>query len=288
MGRIETDIRRLGGIAKAGELARAGHSPDRIYAAVLAGRILRVRKGWYANVDLAPDAVRAFRVGGRMTCASGAAHHGLWVPDYSGLHLAVPRRASRLRTADDFRMRLSDHPDDEVIVHWGRRDPSGSRQVVGLLECIPQAFACRGPEFGFIVLESALRKGRLDAIDRRTVLDALRVPDRELARRASSASDSGTESMVRLRLMALGIGHVQQARLGGVGPVDFLIGDSLVIEVDSREHHSDPYRDRRKDAELSIRGYRVLRFMYSQIVYEWPVVEASILAALSRGDHRPA
>jgi very-short-patch-repair endonuclease len=111
---------------------------------------------------------------------------------------------------------------------------------------------------------------------------------RRLAGRATAHSDSGTESLLKLELLRLGIPFIQQALIDGVGAVDFLIGERLVIEVDSRAHHSDPYRDRRRDAELGIRGYRVLRFMYSQIVYEWPVVEAAILAAMLRADHHPA
>jgi very-short-patch-repair endonuclease len=149
-------------------------------------------------------------------------------------------------------------------------------------------FSCQGAEAGFVVLESALRRGRLDVIGHRALFDLLTVADGKTARLASAESDSGTESMVKLRLIGLGIRFVQQALVGVRGPVDFLIGQRLVVEVDSREHHSDPYRDRQKDAELSIRGYRVLRFMYSQVVHEWPVVERSVLAALSRGDHLTA
>ena len=84
--------------------------------------------------------------------------------------------------------------------------------------------------------------------------------------------------MVKLHLLALGIRFAQQAHVDGVGPLDFVIGERLVVEIDSREFHSDPHRDRHKDAELSARGCRVLRFMYSQVVDEWPDVERSILA----------
>lgn len=91
---------------------------------------------------------------------------------------------------------------------------------------------------------------------------------------------------MKLELVRLRLRFQQQVHVVGVGRVDFLIGDCLVIEVDSKEHHSDAYRDRRRDAELSARGFRVLRFMYSQILFEWPSVESAILAAVGRGDHR--
>lgn len=288
VARIEADIRRLGGFAKAAELLATGHSPEVIRAAVVAGHILRVRKGWYANLDTPQDMVRAFRVGGMLACLSGSMHHGLWVPEHSGLHVAVPRQASRLRTSHDFRKRLSSQPDEDVVLHWGRDDPVGSRQVATVAECIVQAFACHGTESGFVLLESALRKGHLRWFETQTVLNGLSTRHRQVAQLATDESDSGTESMVKLHLMALRIRFAQQAYVDGVGPLDFLIGERLVMEIDSREFHSDPYRDRHKDAELSARGCRVLRFMYSQVVYEWPDVERSILAAISRGDHLAA
>ena len=67
-----------------------------------------------------------------------------------------------------------------------------------------------------------------------------------------------------------------------------LIGNSLVVEVDGREHHSDPAafeRDRIRDARLTALGYRVLHFSYKQVMYHWPTVEAAILAAVGSGDH---
>lgn len=287
MSHIEADILKLGGFAKASELARLGYSPDSVFAAVQASRILRVRKGWYADSDCQVPSLRAFRIGGKLTCVSGSIHHGLWVPEHLGLHVAVPRRASRLRTADDFRKRLAAHPDDAIVVHWSRSGLGGDRHAVSIVECIVRTFACQGRGAGFVVFKSALRKRKLTQSDRTLVFNSLKIADRPLGRIASTRSDSGTESIMKLHLHALGLRFTQQAFVGGVGPLDFLIGERLVIEVDSREFHSDPYRDRQKDAALSARGCRVLRFMYSQVVYEWPTVEGSILAAVSRGDHQP-
>jgi very-short-patch-repair endonuclease len=108
-----------------------------------------------------------------------------------------------------------------------------------------------------------------------------------LARRASHHSDSGSESEMKLLLFELGVSFRQQALVVG-WPLDFLIGKHLAIEADSKAHHSDPYRDRKKDAELSEASVRVLRFMYSQIRYEKPAVKRAIVAALARGDAHSA
>ena len=78
----------------------------------------------------------------------------------------------------------------------------------------------------------------------------------------------------------------QQVSVRGVGHVDFVIGGSLVIEVDGRAFHIDRFEeDRQRDALLSIRGYRVLRFSYRQVFERWGEVKGAILAAIARGDH---
>ncbi|HEY8317974.1 MAG TPA: DUF559 domain-containing protein [Amnibacterium sp.] len=86
----------------------------------------------------------------------------------------------------------------------------------------------------------------------------------------------------------LGVLVQQQVAIEGVGFVDCLIGERLVIELDSIAHHSDPTADRHRDALLSALGYRVLRFMAKQVDESWPEVEEAVLAAISRGDHLAA
>ena len=76
----------------------------------------------------------------------------------------------------------------------------------------------------------------------------------------------------------------QQVQIG-VDRVDVLIGDRLVIELDGREFH-DHDADRMRDARLSVRGYRVLRFSYWQVMNDWRAVEASVMASIARGDAR--
>jgi very-short-patch-repair endonuclease len=290
MRRIDNDIRMLGGVAKKSELLRLGFTADHVLAAVKRGDIRRARKGWYTVPDLRESVFRAVRVGGRLACVSAARHHGLWVPSSDlELHVDVPGSGSRLRTTTNHRQRLASHPDDSIVIHW-RKDSErpGDRLAVAIPDCIDQVYRCQGEAAGFVVLESALNQHRLTAAEQHSLLAMLPQPSRPVAQRASALSQSGTESLVRLRLLSLRIGFRQQVQVRGVGRVDFLVGDRLIIEVDSKEHHSDPYADRRRDAALSALGYRVLRFMYSQVVYEWRSVEAAILAAISRGDHLAA
>jgi very-short-patch-repair endonuclease len=102
-------------------------------------------------------------------------------------------------------------------------------------------------------------------------------------------SEAGTESMVRLRLRALGVKVRSQVSIPEVGRVDLLVGDCLVIEVDSREHHtkSSAYEaDRERDRRLTARGYRVVRLSYHQIVHDWARVELDLLGMVRQGLQR--
>jgi very-short-patch-repair endonuclease len=156
------------------------------------------------------------------------------------------------------------------------------------MAAIDQIFRCQGDETGFVILESALNLGRLAQGDSVALVNSLPVLSRRLCRHANHLSDSGGESLLKLLLLRLGIPFRQQVLIANRWPVDFLLGEHLAIEADSKAFHSDPYRDRKKDAELSSAGVRVLRFMYSQIRYELPAVELAIVAALARGDANSA
>jgi len=104
---------------------------------------------------------------------------------------------------------------------------------------------------------------------------------------ATRASESGTESLLSYDLRQAGIPFRQQVAIDQVGRVDFVLGSRLIVEVDSVAHHTsaEAYeRDRRRDAELSRRGYRVLRFSYRQLILMSTLVLEAIQAALSRGD----
>ena len=72
-----------------------------------------------------------------------------------------------------------------------------------------------------------------------------------------------------------------------MGHVDVLIGDRLVLELDSREHHlgKQYHEDRRRDLELTAQGFLVLRITYERVMFDWDSIERVILAVVRRGDH---
>ncbi|RFA16047.1 hypothetical protein B7R22_04740 [Subtercola boreus] len=108
-------------------------------------------------------------------------------------------------------------------------------------------------------------------------------------RLADGSAQSGLESKARLRLYALGIPHRSQVYFGGVGKVDLVIGDRIVLELDGREWHSTPAafaEDRRRDLILTERGRHVIRLTYAQVMFEWPRIEGLLRELVARREHR--
>jgi len=148
---------------------------------------------------------------------------------------------------------------------------------------------CEPPEFVVAAVDSALRLGLVSRAAWARAVAAMPLRLRLQLADVDGRSESIIESLTRFRCRRLGL-HVRiQVGLAPGLRVDFLVGETLVVEVDGREHHSDPAafeRDRVRDSRLAALGYRVLHFSYRQVMYNWPAVEAAILAAAGRGDHR--
>ncbi|GGI48078.1 endonuclease domain-containing protein [Agromyces flavus] len=274
-----------GGIAHVDDLVRAGFTRHRIRNAVAASLVRRIRRSWVCTSAAPPLLKRAASVSGRLACVTAAKHHGLWtldddddeqVPDRT--HLSVAPNASRFDAGD-------------ATVHWnaGLVETSRHELVEPVLNALVQIADCRPFDHAVATWESAIRKG---AIQR----DFLgRLPLRtEASRRvllaSSELSDSGIESLPLARLRRIGIEPRQQARLLG-HRVDGLIGDRLVYQVDGYEfHRSSEQRntDIAHDRALTLAGFTVFRFDYTDVIFGWAAIEQQIREALAIGLHRAA
>ena len=282
---LEAMVHGLGGLAATHELYAAGASRWALSSAARTGRLIRVRQGWYCLPDTAEPFVRAVRVGGRLGCVAAAHQHGLDVRGTPRLHVCVSSHESRLRNDRDKSRRLRDDRGD-TVVHWGDRSRGGTRFAESALACLVTMARCQSPERVVAAANSAIRRRMMT---RREWIDAIRdLPPRLrlLLSEADGVAESITESVALFRLRRLGLQLAQQVAIRGVGDVDFVLGERLVIEMDGRRYHVDKFEeDRRRDARLSILGYRVLRFSYRQVFENWGEVKAAILAATARGDH---
>ena len=224
----------------------------------------------------------AARVGGRLTCSSALALDGFWVKNGPHLHVAVDRNDCQLRSPSDSRRRLSRN--DPVVVHW-QTHATSSRLVVDPVGALADLCACAPPELITASADSVLhlRPQLRDEVLR--LAAAVPSPASHALLAADGICESGIETLFWLRMRRLA--PTRQLRIAGVGRVDFVLGDRLVVEVDGQEFHSSPEQfesDRRRDALLSALGYRVLRFSYRQVMGRWDEVDLAVRAAIARGD----
>ncbi len=289
MNSLYYDVWRRGGVAATHELLRDGHTSHQLTAAVRIGTLIRVRQGHYACPTVSNPEVEAFRVGGRLTGLSGARHHGIWAPPSADLEITVRPDARALRSRNDKSVRLTAAKPPGVAVRWTDLGVSGTRTVANVLTCLRDIARKQPPLVAFAAVESALLQGMISDARWKREVASLPQRHRDVLARVGHHSESGGESMMKYHLILGAIAFEQQVKIAGVGRVDFLLGNRLVIEVDGAEFHTTRAsfeEDRRRDAVLSALGYRVLRFSYTQVERNWAQVEASILAALARGDHQ--
>lgn len=270
-----TTLDRLGGLARGTRLQRHGLDRPSLTRAVRAGRIDRIRPGLFASPTL-PDALRrAAAHGGALTCSAALRHHGVWVlADADRVHVWIGRRG-----------RTYDHDGCGCRSHFFRGTvPLG---VVDVETALIHLFRCEGEESFFASFESALQRGALTRAARLRIRAALPASARWLFDLAHDDSESGLESILRLRLHLVGVVLAAQVTIDGVGRVDFVLGGRLILEVDGRENHAGHdrrHKDLVRDASASARGYETLRFDYAQVIHDWPSVQAAVVAALRRAE----
>ena len=267
-----------GGAAPARLLRAEGIAARHVTSLVAVGALRQLRIGWYAIPSMDRRIAAAVEAGGAAACATSLAIHGVWVADRTGLHVARP--VGGIGGTDTIGHRMS-----------GVDDPTWCLEPVR--RAIARVIRCAPFDEAIAAIDSALRlSGSLGwCFDRADLIDVLAAAPRRYRRMldwVDPRAESGLESLVRVRLRSLGIIATPQVSILGVGRVDLLVGDRLVIETDGKAHHLGERfaQDRRRDAELLRRGYLVLRLTWATVLFDWPGTEALILEVVRRGDHR--
>jgi very-short-patch-repair endonuclease len=269
-------LRLTDGVARRRDLLAAGFTDRRIAAAVRSGRLRRLRRGWVGVIGLDPRIVAAVAAGGRVSCASALAARGVWVLHEDGVHVAVPD-GSHHRS----------HPGCRIH-HRVLRTARTRGIVESPPEALEQLWHCASPVETVIAVDSALGKGLVTPSQLVEIFDRSR-RGRWILDHADGRSQSGTETLARLALRRRHVRLRPQVVITGVGRVDVLIGDRLVLELDSIEWHTQRSTfeaDRRRDLDLAVLGYLVVRVTYRRVIADWPVVERDLLTLVRRGEHR--
>lgn len=103
-----------------------------------------------------------------------------------------------------------------------------------------------------------------------------------------SRSESGLESICRLLLSRQPTSLRSQVAIRGVGRVDFVLGDRIIVEADGRAWHDgdEPfYTDRSRLLAAARRGYVTIRPTAQQLLYEEEWFDLVVSAMVDRREH---
>lgn len=255
--------------------AAAGIAFGDVQRSTQAGALCKLRRGWYALPDADPTIARAVTAGGALTCVSALQWYGVWTPATSYLHVRIGRA-----------------PRGEVqpgitVCHPSGRSDTPKLPIDPLPVALASAASCLEPDDLVVVMDSLVN---LRLISRRGLVKALEPCGPALVQLVDLCDDaeSGTETLTRLRLRCLRIPVRPQVLIPGVGRVDLLVGRWLVLECDSRRHHTDAVAyqaDRDRDRRLAALGFVVIRLTYADVIHRWDQVEREILTVVRQGRH---
>ncbi|WP_405062795.1 endonuclease domain-containing protein [Kribbella sp. NBC_01505] len=271
MADIVEVLNRRGGVATFGEL-RALVPARAIRGALTGGEILRVGKGVY-TLPQAPPALAAARShGGVVSHLSAAQHWGFGVIRKPLLpHVTLRPKQVRRRTGLPCTLHWADVPVLDDVT-------TPARTVLDCIRTLPLSEA-------LAVADSALRSGGLSEDELLAAAAMVRGPHRRRIQRVAALADRRAESVLESALRAIAI----EAGLEDFVP-QVLVRDRefsaridlanlrirLGLEADGFEHHGHRQalvKDCRRHVNLTIRGWRVLRFSWEDIMYdpEWVV-----------------
>lgn len=268
-------LARHGGAARSLDLRKAGFTRTRVGQALELGLVVRPTRGVYALPRNGRIAA-ALAAGGRLTCLSAAPIYQLWtLNNPSGLHLS---RSHPTRTPG-------------VVDHGRPKHPRHAwLPVLGLADVLLHALHCLPELDALVMVQSAVGSGGIS-------LDFLyaRCQGRRNGRATSvldlviPRADSVLEVLANVHFARAGLRVRRHVYIAGVGEVDFLVEECLVVETDGATHFEPKSikRDQRRNNQSIIGGYLVLRYYYEDVIHRPEAMVAEVHAVL-RTWRRPA
>ncbi|MFV0534672.1 MAG: DUF559 domain-containing protein [Cumulibacter sp.] len=269
------------GVIRTSLLHHSGLTSNDIRRAVAAGTLTRLRHGWYAASDHNEKVASAVRAGGVLSCVSALELHGIWVPEDRRNHVRLTHHGNHRRGGMSTGVGAV-----QCGRHLGALRPA--RGFDSLLTALSAAASCVSDEELVAVIDSILHHRKCTLTEIREALRDQPARVRTLLEHVDRRAESGSESVMRFRLARARIRSRPQVWINGVGRVDLLVGQRLVIELDSRAHHTDKLAyemDRSRDLALFANGFVHVRITYHQLFCEWERVIAALLTVVRRREH---
>ncbi|MBT2552735.1 type IV toxin-antitoxin system AbiEi family antitoxin domain-containing protein [Arthrobacter sp. ISL-5] len=266
---LATFLARRGGAARRSDLLRAGFLRPALEAAVDAGRLHRTLRGVYALHNADDGVLAAFRFNGRLTCVSAARFYSLWA-----LH---PPQEVHLSCGNGV-------PKTGVIDHAPcTHDPHRAYPVAGLADVLLHAVRCLPELEALALVQSATGRGQISADFLRNKL----VGNRNGRGRAVldlliPRADSVLEILAHTHFVRAGLKVRMHVHLPGVGEVDCLVEECLVVELDGSTHFEPRQvkKDQRRNNAGMLGGHLTLRYYYDDVVHHPEAMVEQVLAVL--------
>ncbi|HET8614384.1 MAG TPA: DUF559 domain-containing protein [Actinomycetales bacterium] len=271
-------LRRSGTATYADLVALSGRRALR--RAVADGLVVRRARGRYVLPETPDPLATAVRLAGVVSHESAAEHWGLWLPrSPERPHVTVKPTRGRARA-------------ENAVLHWSTLAPDDvTGHVTSPLRTVLDVARTSSPSTALAVTDSALRQRMVQPAQLARAAAALRGPGSRRARRLVSWADRRSESVLESVLRCV----LLEAGLVGFEPqVVITDGDlyarvdlanrtkRLILEADSFEHHGHRLalaRDCERYSELTVRGWRVLRFAWEHVMFRPDWVVATVQRA---------
>ena len=279
MRRDEASQRLLARVHVAGALRRRDLALDRTSRRALRDLVEEGAVVERGGVVFAPGTdwplIACRMLGGLLTCHSALAYYSLpELPHPGAVHVAIPSSRGRVR------------PLAGVVVHRepARWPPGMSPPVAPPRLLVARMLRCAEETPAVVVADAALRRGLVSRAELAAMLRSNRsggpLGHRRLARCREKAR-SPIESIARLELEDAGHSVEVGVDVPGVGEVDMLVDDRLLVETDGYQFHSskgDWSNDRRREQGLIAQGRLWVRLTYDDVMSgrTVPVVEAAL------------
>jgi very-short-patch-repair endonuclease len=278
-------LERLGGTASARQLLRLT-TRRRLRKAVERGRVLRPARGRYVVPSAAEARLASVRLTAVVCLRSAAAHHG-WELKVQPVRPELMVRRGR---------KLTSEQRAGVAVRWANLAEDQVRDGVTVpLRTVLDCARVLPFDEALAIADSALRSGLVtrDDLDGIDVRGAGAAAVRRVLAHADGRAANPFESVLRALCIEAGLVVEPQALVelgtGAVRPDLVCHVLRLVLEADSWTFHASRKAHRRDCARynlLVIRGWRVLRFTWEQVMHDQAYVRWA-LAELVRPVGRP-
>ena len=143
-------------------------------------------------------------------------------------------------------------------------------------------------ETGLICLESAVNLRFLTSAEAKELIDSAPARSASVLAGFDPRAESGSETRVRSWFYGRRVPVEPQAVIDGLGRVDMLVGNRLILECDSDAQHTGVHiaPDRQREQVAAELGYFMIRLSYQQIWDRWDETVEYLTRVIRSKQHR--